>query len=110
MATKINSRTSSTTCNLYCAVENAAGTAVNVNISWSHNLSAPASIHAEVAYTTPDGGQTVRENRHYAPDGSYTPAPSYQFDLFNSTFNNALKELVLDCFDNYSNISLIGEE
>ena len=94
MATKINSRTSSTTCNLYCAVENAEGTAVNVNISWSHNLSAP----------------TVRENRHYAPDGSYTPAPSYQFDLFDSTFNNALKELVLDCFDNYSNINLIGEE
>ena len=79
MATKINSRTSSTTCNLYCAVENAEGT-------------------------------TVRENRHYAPDGSYTPAPSYQFDLFDSTFNNALKELVLDCFDNYSNINLIGEE
>ena len=59
MATKINSRTSSTTCNLYCAVENAAGTAVNVNITWSHNFRAPASIHAGVVYTTPDGGLTL---------------------------------------------------
>lgn len=108
MATTINSRSASSDCSIGAMIANGESLSVNVRISWNYNFTAPQVMGVRCSYD--NNGQTFTDSRQYSSDGSYNTEGKIPCPVFDSTFNDALKALVLECFANYSNVNLIGEE
>ena len=113
MATKINARNQNSNCSVGAVIDNADGLKVNASLSWDYSLSSspsPAPDHISATCYYYGSGQEFRDVRTYASDGSYNADGKISCAVFDTTFDNALKALVLDCFENYTNVSLVGEE
>ena len=101
MATSINSRSQNSSCSLGAAIDNGSGLRIQADLSWNFNSSAPSRISAYAGFSI---------SRSYSPDGTWSPEEEIPCTVFDDTFNNALKALVLACFENYNNVQLINVE
>lgn len=108
MATKINARSTSSNCSVGAVIDNGDGLKINVNASWYYTVSAPTNINVHCSYDA--AGQSFADDRSYDSTGSYDTTGKIPCGVFDTTFNDALKALILDCFENYTNVNLIGEE
>lgn len=109
MATTINSRSQRSNCTIGALIDNGSSLKINVDIEWSYRTTAPESMSANINYYN-DAGQGFSDNRSYDSTGSYDTTGKIPCGVFDTTFNDALKALILDCFENYTNVNLIGEE
>lgn len=108
MATSINSRSQNSSCSLGAAIDNESGLRIQADLSWNFNSSAPSRISAYASYNNSSQGFSI--NRSYSPDGTWSPEEEIPCTVFDDTFDNALKALVLACFENYNNVQLINVE
>ena len=91
--TEVTSRAASSNASIEGRIDNAQEQKINVS-GW---------------YNTPEGF-SASFNRQYDSDGTYPDDGSSACSGFDSTFNDALKALVLECFGNYNNVAAIGVE
>lgn len=109
MATTINSRSQRSNCTIGALIDNGSSLRINVEIEWNFRSTAPERMVANINYSN-DSGQGFSDRREYSSDGSYDTSGKVPCGVFDTTFNDSLKALILDCFENYTNVNLIGEE
>lgn len=107
--TEVTSRAASSNASIEGRIDNAQGQKINVSVNWNWSVSAPDTINVSGWYNTSEGF-SASFNRQYDSDGTYPDDGSSACTGFDSTFNDALKALVLECFGKYNDVSRIGVE